>query len=206
MIGDRLFLNASSGVVYALNAKTGCAYWRYNAPAETRGTVVVGPVSSARSHFAVFFTDYTRTAYALDADSGALVWKTQIDDQHEVQMTGSATLHDGKLFVPISSAEEAIAADPSYHCCAFRGALAALDAHTGKLLWKTYVSTEAAKPFKRNAAGVQMFGPAGGAIWSAPTVDAKRHLVYVGTGDSYTDLKLPTSDAILALDEETGAM
>ncbi len=206
VVGDRLFLNASSGAIYALNARTGCAYWRFNAPAFTRGTIVVGPLPDAPSHYAIYVTDYTRAAYALDADSGTLVWKTQVDDQREVQMTGSPTLQDGKLFVPISSAEEAIAEDPRYQCCKFRGALAALDARTGKLLWKTYVAPDVAKPFKLNAVGVRMFGPAGGAIWSAPTVDARRHLVYVGTGDSYTDLAFPNSDAILALDEATGAI
>ena len=206
VVGDRLFLNASSGAVYALNAKTGCAYWRFDAPAPTRGTIVLGPLASAPSHYGIYFTDYTRSAYALDADSGAVVWRTQVDAQHEVQMTGSPTLADGRLLVPISSAEEAIAADPTYQCCKFRGAVAALDAQTGKLLWKTYVTPEPAKPFKVNAAGTQMFGPAGGAIWSAPTVDSERHLVYVATGDSYTDLDFPNSDAILALDEQTGAI
>ncbi len=121
-------------------------------------------------------------------------------------MTGSATLHDGKLFVPVSSAEEAIATNPKYECCKFRGAVAALDAQTGKLLWKTYVTPEPAKPFKLNSAGVQMYGPAGGAIWSAPTIDARRHMIYVGTGDSYTDLGFSTADAVLALDEDTGAI
>ncbi len=206
VVGDRLFLSASSGAVYALNAQTGCAYWRFDAPAPTRSTIIVGRLPGAPSHHAIYFTDYTRTAYALDADSGAVVWKTQVDAQHEVQMTGSPTLRGGKLFVPISSAEEAIAADSHYQCCKFRGALAALDAQTGTLLWKTYVAPDAARPFKLNAVGVQMFGPAGGAIWSAPTVDAKRHLVYVGTGDSYTDLAFPNSDAILALDEQTGVI
>ena len=206
VIGERLFLNASSGAVYALNARTGCAYWRFDAPAPTRSSIVVGPEPGAPSHYAVYFADYTRTAYAVDADSGAVLWKTQVDSQREVQMTGSLTLHDGRLFVPVSSAEEAIAIDPTYQCCKFRGAVAALDARTGKLLWKTYVTPGAARPFKVNAAGAQMFGPAGGAIWSAPTVDDKRHLVYVATGDSYTDLEFPNSDAILALDEATGAI
>ena len=169
VVGDHLFLNASTGAVYALNAKTGCAYWRFDAPAPTRSTLVAGVLSTAPSHTAIYFTDYTRSTYALDADSGALVWKTQVDDQREVQMTGSPTLHDGLLFVPISSAEEAIAANPTYPCCKFRGAVAALDAGTGKLLWTTYVTPEPAQPFKLNTAGVQMFGPAGGAIWSAPT-------------------------------------
>ena len=206
VVGDRLFLNSSSGAIYALNARTGCAYWRFDAPAATRGTVIVGALSRAPSHFALYFTDYTRSAYALDADSGALIWKTQVDDQREVQMTGSPALHDGVLFVPVSSAEEAIAEDPSYTCCKFRGAVAALDAASGKLLWKTYVTPEPARPFKLNANGARMYGPAGGAIWSAPTVDARRHLVYVATGDPYTDLDFSNADAVMALDERTGAI
>ncbi len=206
VVGDRLFLNASSGAIYALNAQTGCAYWRFDAPALSRGTITVGALPRAPSGYAIYFTDFTKTAYALDADSGALVWKTLVDNQQEVQMTGSPTLADGKLFVPIGSAEEAIADIDTYECCRFRGAIVALDAASGKLLWKTYTVPEAAHPFRKNARGVQMYGPAGGAIWSAPTVDPKRHLVYVGTGDSYTDLGFPNSDAVLALDEETGAI
>ncbi len=206
VIGERLFLNASSGAIYALDAKTGCAYWRFDAPAVSRGTMSVGPLPRAPSGFALYFTDFTKTAYALDADSGALLWKTQVDDQHEVQMTGSPTLAGGRLYVPVSSAEEAIAGNDGYECCKFRGAVAALDATTGKLLWKTYMTPRPAGPFAQNARGVQIYGPAGGAIWSAPTADAKRHLIYVATGDSYTDLNFPNSDAIVALDEATGAI
>ncbi len=206
VIGDRLFLNSSSGAIYALNAKTGCAYWRFDAPAASRSTIIVGSLPGTPKRHAIYFTDYTRSAYAVDADTGVLIWRTQIDGQHEVQMTGSPALHDGKLFVPISSAEEAIATDPSYICCKFRGAVAAVDAITGKLLWKTYVVPGPPRPFKVNRLGNPMFGPAGGAIWSAPTVDAKRHLIYVATGDPYTDLDFPNSDAVMALDEATGAI
>ena len=206
VLGDRLFLNSSSGAIYALNARTGCAYWRFDAPAASRATIILGAHPSAPSRYALYFTDYTRSAYALDADSGAVLWRTQVDDQREVQMTGSPALHDGRLFVPISSAEEAIATDPNYSCCKFCGAVAAVDAVSGRLLWKTYVTPEPARPFKLNANGAQMYGPAGGAIWSAPTVDAKRHLVYVATGDPYTDLDFPNADAVMALDERTGAV
>jgi polyvinyl alcohol dehydrogenase (cytochrome) len=120
-------------------------------------------------------------------------------------MTGSPVLHQGVLYVPISSAEEALAMADDYECCKFRGAVAAVDAVSGKLLWKTYMATEP-KPFRKNAKGTQMFGPAGAAIWSAPTIDAKRGLVYVATGDSYTDVELPLSDAIVAMDLKTGAI
>ena len=62
----------------------------------------------------------------------------------------------------------------------------------------------AAQALKKNTAGTQMFGPAGAAIWSAPTVDKKRNLLYVGTGNSYTEVDTNGADAILAIELETG--
>ena len=206
VLGDRLYINASSGAVYALDARSGCAYWRYDAPAATRGSIVVGDLPGKPGRHAVYITDYSRNATALDADTGAVIWQTQVDDQHEVQMTGSLTLSDGLLFVPLASAEEAIATDPTYECCHFQGALAALDAATGRLVWRYSVTPGPAHRFATNSAGHAMYGPAGGAIWDAPTVDGKRPLVFVGTGASYTDLDLPPADALLALDERTGAL
>jgi polyvinyl alcohol dehydrogenase (cytochrome) len=207
VIGDRLFINSASGAVYALNARTGCAYWRFDIPGGSRASIVVGKLpGKGPARYAAYTTGWTeRTAYALDVQTGKLIWKTLVDDQQEVQMTGSPVLHEGRLYVPVSSAEEAIADDPSHECCKFRGAVAAVDAATGKIVWKTYVTTPA-KPFKKNAKGGQMFGPAGGAIWGAPTLDAKRGVLYVATGDSYTDVEFPTSDAVLAMDLKTGAI
>jgi len=49
-----------------------------------------------------------------------------------------------------------------------------------------------------------MYGPAGAAIWSAPTLDLKRKLIYVGTGNSYTDVSNSGNDAVVAFDMETG--
>jgi polyvinyl alcohol dehydrogenase (cytochrome) len=210
VVGGRVFFNTSSGAVYSLDARTGCAYWRFDAESTTRSSIAIGalpasdPGSPAKPRYAAYFTDWTRSAYALDAETGALLWKTQVDEQNGVQMTGSPTLHEGVLYVPVSSAEEALAMADDYECCKFRGAVAAVDAIHGKLLWKTYMTPDAPKPFRKNAKGVQMYGPAGAAIWSAPTIDAMRGLVYVATGDSYTDVELPLSDAIVALDLKTG--
>jgi polyvinyl alcohol dehydrogenase (cytochrome) len=204
VIGHRLFVTSSVGGLYALNADTGCAYWRFDVPGGSRSSVTVGRI---KGRDAVFFTGWVeKTAYAVDAATGRQIWKTEVDRQAEVQMTGSPVLHDGRLYVTVSSAEEAIAADDAYECCKFRGAVLALDAATGKRLWKTYVVPTEPKPFKTNAKGVQMYGPAGGAIWSAPTIDVKRGLVYVATGDSYTDVSFDTADAILALDMKSGAI
>lgn len=209
VVGDRVFFNTFAGAVYSLDARTGCAHWRFDAEAPTRSTIVVGklPESGAKgARYAAYFTDWTRSTYAIDAETGAVLWKTQVDDQSGVQMTGSPMLHDGVLYVPVSSAEEALAMADDYECCKFRGALVAVDAVSGKVLWKTYMTPEVPKPFRKNQKGVQMYGPAGGAIWSAPTIDAKRGLVYVATGDSYTEAEFPMSDAIVAMDLKTGAV
>jgi glucose dehydrogenase len=151
--GGRVFLSSSSGSVYSLNSKTGCMYWRFEAESATRSTILIGklPASMMPHRFAAYFTDNTRFAYAIDAETGASLWKTRVDDQPVGIMTGSPVLADGRLFVPISSYEEVIAQLDRYECCKFRGALAAVDAVSGKLLWKTYTIPTQAKPLRRYA-------------------------------------------------------
>ena len=208
VVGGRLFLTSSSGAIYALNPKTGCAYWRFDVPGGSRSSIVIGNLPTAgRAHrYAAYFTGWTeRTAYALDAETGAVIWKRRVTDQQEVQMTGSPVLHAGILYVPISSAEEAIAAIDNHVCCKFRGAVVAMEAASGKVLWETFM-VPPAKQFTTNAKGDPLFGPAGAAIWSAPTIDAKRGVLYVATGDSYTDAPIDKADAIVAIDLKTGAI
>jgi polyvinyl alcohol dehydrogenase (cytochrome) len=207
VIGDRLFVTSMSGAVYALNAKTGCVYWRHDAAAATRTSVTVAPISGTKPlRHALFFSDWTKSAVALDAQTGKQLWKTVIDDQPGVQMTGSLTYYDGKIFVPISSGNEAFATSDQWECCKFRGALVALDAASGKILWKTYTSSREPTPFRLNALGKQMWGPSGGAIWSAPTIDPARGVIYVATSNSYTDVPHEGSDAVIAMDIVTGAI
>ncbi len=202
VLGNRLFVTSMSGAVYALDARTGCVYWRHAAGAATRTSVTVVTLKGGRH--ALFFSDWTKAAVALDADTGAPLWKTVIDDQPGEQMTGSPAVWDGKLFVPISSGNEAFAMSDKWECCKFRGALVALDLETGKLLWKRFTTETVPHVFKANSAGKPMWGPSGGTIWNAPTIDPARRLVYVGTSNSYTDVPYPTSDAAMAIEADTG--
>ena len=103
---------------------------------------------------------------------------------------------DDVLYVPVSSVEEVLAIDPRYSCCTFRGLIAALDARTGEVRWRGYVSPPP-QPVRMNAMGVQLYGPSGGAIWSAPSIDVKAKRIYATTGDSYLDPASTTSDALL---------
>jgi polyvinyl alcohol dehydrogenase (cytochrome) len=207
IIGDRIFLTTEMGQIFCLNARTGCTYWTVNAGAAVRAAISVGPLpAGSRARFAIYFGDEKSTVHALDAATGKLLWKTKIEDHLLSRITGSPVLYRNRIYVPVSSFEETAGRDARYECCTFRGSIVALDAYTGKIIWKSYTVQQEPKPFKKNSSGTQMYGPAGGAIWSAPTLDLKRKVVYAGTGNSYTDVETHHSDAIIALDMETGKL
>jgi polyvinyl alcohol dehydrogenase (cytochrome) len=207
IIGDRLYVTTEVGQIYCLNAKTGCAYWMTNAGAAVRAAISVGqlpPGSAAK--FAVYFGDEKSTVQSLDAATGTLLWKTKVEDHLLSRITGSPLVYKNRIYVPVSSFEETAGRDNKYECCKFRGSIVALDAYTGEILWKSFTVQQEPRPFKKNSAGTQMYGPAGGAIWSAPTLDLKRKLIYAGTGNSYTDVETGHTDAVIALDMETGKL
>ena len=205
LIDDRLFVTNTLGEVSALNAQTGCEHWVFTAATSVRVAVTAGAVRSGNKTInAIFFGDERSSVYAVNADTGALLWKTIVDTHAVSRIVGAAVLHAGRLYVPVSSAEEGAARDPTYQCCTFRGSLVALDPADGKVIWKSYVIADEPKPLKVSTAGTQLFGPAGAAIWSAPTIDAKRGVIYVGTGNSYTDADTDSANAIVAFDLRTG--
>lgn len=203
--GGRVFLTSRGGAIYSLDAQTGCLYWRFAQTTPSRTTISIGPLPGiARSGYAAYFGDTSANVYAVDAASGDLLWKTRVDSHPRAILTGSPTLFHDRLYVPVSSYEESTAALAAYSCCTFRGSVVALDAATGKAVWKTYAIDRTPAPTKKNSAGTQMYGPAGAAVWSAPTIDAKRNRLYFATGNSYTDAEQDGSDAVIALDLATG--
>ena len=204
VVGGRLFVASERGVVYALDAKTGCTHWTYEAQSGVRSAMTVGRLADGRH--ALFFGDFGANVYALDPATGAELWQRDVEDHAGARITGAPVFHEGRLFVPVSSLEELLAADPRYPCCTFRGSIVALDATTGDVAWKSYTIPEAPSPRGRNPDGAVLMGPSGAAVWSAPTVDAGRRLVYAATGNAYTAPAAGTSDAIVAFDLDTGAL
>lgn len=203
-VGGRLFVGSSAGNVYSLDAASGCIYWSYAAGAGVRTSITLGKLPNGK--WAAYFGDVKANAQAVDAETGALLWKLKLDDHPAARITGAPTLYEGRLYVPVSSIEEVLATGPKYECCTFRGSVAALDAATGKKIWQNYSVPDPAKPYKTSKQGTQLRGPAGAAIWSSPTIDRKRKLVYVGSGNSYTDVETNTSDSIIAFDLDSGRM
>jgi polyvinyl alcohol dehydrogenase (cytochrome) len=206
VMGGRLYVGSQNGVVYALNAKSGCVAWTFNAEGGVRASITLGRHEQAEARFAAYFSDQKGYAYAVDAFSGVLLWKHLVDSHPLIRLTGSPILYGGRLYVPTSSYEE-VGKGPDYPCCTFQGSIVALDAANGKEIWKTYTITEAPKVLGKNSAGIDSLGPSGGAIWSAPTIDPKRNAIYAATGNTYSGAKSqPGTDAIVAFDLKTGKL
>ena len=203
--GGRVFIGGGVRKVYSIDAITGCTYWAIDTEASVRTAISIGPLA-ATGKYAAYFGDGRAYVYAVDAATGALLWKTRVEEHPAARITGAPVLYSGRLYVPVSSSEEGIGSSPGYQCCTFRGSVVALDALTGKQLWKTYTIPNQSLPTKKNTVGTQLWGPSGAAIWSAPTVDTKLNAIYVATGNSYSNPPAPTSDAILAFDLKSGAM
>jgi polyvinyl alcohol dehydrogenase (cytochrome) len=198
--GGVVYVGSQNGTVFAVAASTGCIYWTFAAAGGVRTAIAVA--GDGR----IYFGDTAANVYALDARTGTQRWVRSIESHRLARITGTPTLHDGRLYVPTSSYEESQGADPQYACCTFRGSISALDAATGTVIWKTY--TIPAEPQRRgtSTAGVALWGPSGAAVWSAPTIDTRRGLLYVATGNQYSGPAHPASNAIIALDLKSGTV
>jgi polyvinyl alcohol dehydrogenase (cytochrome) len=204
IVDGRVFVGSTSGRVYALSLREGCAYWTFDADTQVRTAISVVRDGSAPP--AVVFADVAANIYSLDAATGSLRWRKKAEDHPLARVTGTPRFANGRLYVGVSSLEELAGADPSYQCCTFRGSVLALDASTGNQIWRSYTIGETPRPTAKNKAGTQMFGPSGAAVWASPTIDAATRTIYIGTGDSYSQPAAPTSDAIMAVDLESGAV
>ena len=202
LAGGTLYMGTVIGRFFALDAKTGCTRWHYQAPAAVKAAAMVAPGPGGKA--AVFFGDEKANVTALDAASGRMLWQVSIDDHPLRRITGSLRVHDGVVYVPVTATEELASLTPGYTCCTSRGSVVALDAKTGRQLWKTHIIADAPKPFAKDSSGKEVWGPSGGGVWSALTVDAKAGLLYFGTGNSFTAAPTSTTDAVMALDLKTG--
>lgn len=204
IVGNRLFTGGAGRRVFALDAQSGCTHWSYATDAVVRTALVVARLPGDASPFLAWFGDDKAFVHAVDALTGKRLWKVRLDEHPGARVLSTPALHNGRLYVGVSSTEEVAAADAKYECCTFRGSVVALDAASGRMLWKSYTVREAPRPTRLNSAGTQMHGPAGGAVFASPTIDAQRGLLYIGTGDAYTSERSDSTDAVIALDLATG--
>jgi polyvinyl alcohol dehydrogenase (cytochrome) len=203
VLGRYVFIGATSGALYALDADSGCTLWGFGAASGIRGGVAIGDAAGTA---AVFFSDSAANVYALNAKTGELIWKVRPVDHFATLATATPRYYNGVLYQAFSSFEEGVGADPKYQCCTFRGSVVALNAANGDKLWQTFTIPDPAVPMGQSPAGTQQYGPSGAAVWATPTIDEQRAALYVATGDNYSDPPTRTSDAVLAMDIKTGKL
>jgi len=199
----RVFAGGQDGSVYALDAKKGCVYWTTIVQSQVRSGIAIGEAAGAP---ALFFGDSAGFMYALDAVSGKQLWKMRPEEHPASTMTATPVYHKGRLYIGAASREEVLSVSQGYVCCTFRGSESALDAATGKVLWKTYTIGEAAKARPKTKLGAEVRGPSGAAVWTAAVLDPERDTMYVTTGDNYSDPPTAMSDALVAMRMSSGAI
>ena len=193
----RVFIGGQNGHVYALDMHTGCTYWDYRAPGGVRTAITVARVGG---RIVALFGDRRGHAYCVDAATGETIWKVAAADEPGAVITGAPVLFENRLYVPIANGD---GGSPGQQCCKGRGAVVALDAATGGVVWTTFMTPEAT-PQGRAPTGAQLYGPSGASVWSAPTIDARNRLLYVGTGDNHSAPATDSSDAVRALRLDDG--
>ena len=202
--GNVIFIGDQNSYFYALDREEGCVRWRTKIEGEVRSSPAIEIIDG---RYFVFAGDYEGNLYKFDAISGERIWMKSLRYHPRVILTGSVRVYDGVIYVPLSSREWADGANPDYECCTFRGGVMAIDADTGNELWRTYsIPVPPKDTGKFSESGKRILAPSGVPVWNSPTVDDKRNLIYVGTGESYTSPAADTSDAILAIDKVRGGI
>lgn len=199
----RVFIGSDSGYMYSLDARTGCVYWSFQAQAGLRSTPMLGPANAKATKMAAFFGDIRGNVYSVDAASGELLWKVSAESHPMARITAGVKVHNGRVYVPLASMEEPGSGGYDYDCCTARGSVVALDAATGKQIWKPYTISE--KPTRRTtSSGVPFLGPSGAGVWGAVTLDPKRRALYVSTGNAFSAPDVGRSDAVIAMHLDSG--
>jgi polyvinyl alcohol dehydrogenase (cytochrome) len=207
VVGSMVFLPVSDfGQLYAIDVSTErpCFKWVYrnDIPLRTGAAYGVLPRTGRK---VLVFGDIAPLLHMIDATTGKEIWHQSVRLTSLSNGTGTPVLYGDRVYVPLSASEINFGADPNHECCKTHGAVFALDAATGRLLWAAHTMQDA-KPIRDRGDGKMIWGPSGAPIWNSPSIDEKRGLLYVGTGEATSEPAEPTTDAILAIELATGAI
>lgn len=204
VIDNSIVFGSQFGEIYCLNMQTGCVQWIFRADSNVRGGIAVS--QDETGEVSLYFADFNCTTYALKANTGELLWKASVRNESANAVTGTVAYFDGMVYVPLTSMEVVSGNEQSYECCKGSGMVVAVDAENGKEVWRHRVVEEKATAQELSSAGTMKYGPSGAPVWSSPTIDAKRGLLYIGTGENNSFPTTNSSDALQALDLKTGEL
>jgi len=203
IVGNTIFYSATdSGRVFAFDTDTGCAKWVYESGGRLRSSMAYGTVDGQGI---LVFGDMPGMVYALNASTGEALWvKSGQATDNQAMITGTPVIHEDRVIVPLSGSGVLTGGNPNFECCTNHGAVTALNINTGEKIWEYHTMPTADYTGMVSETGVKQRGPSGAPIWTTPTIDAERGQIYVTTGENTSHPTTNTSDAVIAIDLETG--
>jgi polyvinyl alcohol dehydrogenase (cytochrome) len=184
----KVYAGDMSGKFFALKSNGSLLWSTQLGGAITASAAVAGHV--------VVIGDISGNLYGLNRKTGAVAWSFKPDTHPTAAIWGSPTKIGKYLAVGVAANEETAVNDPNYPCCSSRGSLLLLDPKDGSIVWQTYMISDSQRAQ----------GASGASIWSTPTYDDARKLIYVTTGNNFSQPTTALSDAIIAIDAGTGAI
>ena len=206
VVGNILYLPVTDEArVFAVDISGAkpCFQWVYASDVPLRTGVAYSVLASGRAVIA--FADAAVNVHLVDATTGKLIWKTPVGRWDLSNATGTPQIFGGRVFMPVSASEINFGGEDSHECCKTHGMFVALDASSGRILWR-YQTMRDARPVRDRGDGKMLWGPSGAPIWSSPALDSRRGLIYVGTGEATSAPAADSIDSILALDMASGKL
>jgi len=114
--------------------------------------------------------------YALDANSGAIIWQMALGTPPNTFLYSSPTVFNGSVYIGVSAHAD---------CSKIQGRIVQVDASTGTI---------------QHTFNVVPTGCVGGSVWSSPTIDVNTGIVYVSSSErGLCNKKEKMMDSLIAL-------
>ena len=223
VVNGRMYLTTSFNHVYAINAATGEELWHYKHKMGPVTTYCCGPNNRGVNVLGktVYMGTLDSKLVALDADTGKLLWQTQIaKPELGYSETMAPTVIDNKVLIGTNGGEYGV-----------RGFVKAYNAKDGKLIWTfhtipkkghegvwaTHDATgrDMHRDIAKEKAALKKAGDfwkrLGGGVWQNPAIDRELNMVYFVAGNPSPDLDGSIrpgdnlyTNSLVAVDLDTG--
>jgi PQQ-dependent dehydrogenase (methanol/ethanol family) len=198
-----MYMPDVNGNMWSIDAGTGERIWTRRAKFPKGLTPLLPSRGVAQGDGKVYLALGDATISALDQSTGRVVWKKTIADYKDgYYFTNAPTYYRGMVITGTSGGDSGS-----------RGFVVALNAKTGKELWRFYVIPE-----KKGDPGYWTWPKkkaflGGGAMWNTPAVDPQLGLMYIVVGNPipYSGIirgpgQELFTDSVLALNLRTGKL
>ncbi|MCZ6718830.1 MAG: PQQ-binding-like beta-propeller repeat protein [Gammaproteobacteria bacterium] len=223
VVNGRMYLTTSFNHVYAIDAVTGEELWHYKHKMGPVTTYCCGPNNRGVNVLGktVYMGTLDSKLVALDADTGKLLWQTQIaEPELGYSETMAPTVVDNKVLIGTNGGEYGV-----------RGFVKAYNAKDGKLIWTFHTIPEKGhegvwathdatgrdmhRDIAKEKAALKKAGDfwkrLGGGVWQNPAIDRELNMVYFVAGNPSPDLDGSIrpgdnlyTNSLVAVDLDTG--